>query len=225
MKSSLIRAIISLIAGILLVKYRVDMVKWLTISIGAMFFISGVISVVYYFVANKKSQKLPSEQKSNDPEVAPVLVNKPTLPIVGLGCAILGIILALMPTTFVTYIVYVFAAIIILGAVGEYVALLTNNSVVRDFEKETKIVAEVSFGFKYWIMPTLLLLFGIIAILYPQGIASAPFLFMGIALIVYGVSVLINAVKFLSARKKISKKRKAILIIKEEEPVIVEDVQ
>ena len=80
MKSSLIRAIISLIAGILLVKYRVDMVKWLTISIGAMFFISGVISVVYYFVANKKSQKLLSEQKSNDPEVAPVLVNKPTLP-------------------------------------------------------------------------------------------------------------------------------------------------
>lgn len=221
MKSSLIRAIISLIAGILLVKYRVDMVKWLTISIGAMFFISGVISVVYYFVANKKSQKLLSEQKSNDPEVAPVLVNKPTLPIVGLGCAILGIILALMPTTFVTYIVYVFAAIIILGAVGEYVALLTNNSVVRDFEKETKIVAEVSFGLKYWIMPTLLLLFGIIAILYPQGIASAPFLFMGIALIVYGVSVLINAVKFLSARKKINRKRKAILIIKEEEPVIL----
>jgi len=210
MKTSLLRAVIAIVAGALMMKYRVDMVTWLTISIGALFFLSGVIAVIYYFVARSRARQS-ALGKMSSPDGAPSApVREPSLPIVGIGCAILGVILALMPATFVTYIVYVFAAIIILGAIGEYVALATINGIVKEYESQTAAASEVRCGYKYWIIPTLLLLFGIVAILYPQGIASAPFLFMGIAMIVYGLSEIINGIKFFSMRRHISRRRRLL---------------
>jgi threonine/homoserine/homoserine lactone efflux protein len=211
MKSSILRALIALIAGILMIEYREDMVKWLTISLGAVFFLSGVISVVYYFVAKGKVQKAMSEADAETGEAAAAPLHKPTFPIVGIGCVILGIILALMPTTFITYIVYVFAALLILGAIGEYVSLIATNSAVRDFERRTLRAAGVRCGVRYWVIPTLLLLFGIVAIIYPQAIASAPFLFIGIAMIIYAVAVIINAVKFFYMKRNLNKMLQALI--------------
>lgn len=211
MKSSIIRALIALVAGILMIEYREDMVKWLTISLGAIFFLSGIISVVYYFVAKGKAEKAMSEENSKNGEAAVMPSRKPTFPIVGIGCVILGIILSMMPTTFITYIVYIFAALLILGAIGEYALLIANNGAVRDFERRTSRAAGVRCGVRYWIIPTLLLLFGIVAIIYPQAIASAPFLFIGIAMIIYAVSVIINAIKFFYMKRNLNKMLQALL--------------
>ena len=40
--------------GVLLIKYREETVTWLTIVIGILFFLSGVISCVAYFVARRR---------------------------------------------------------------------------------------------------------------------------------------------------------------------------
>ena len=98
---------------------------------------------------------------------------KPTFPIVGLGSLILGLILALMPNTFVQSLMYILAAILI--------------------------------GFYYWIMPALTLLIGIVAIVSPSSIASAPLFVIGWSMIVYGIVELTNAIKLHQLRRSIER--------------------
>lgn len=207
MKTSLARVLVAAIAGILMIQYREDMVTWLTICIGAMFFLSGVISVVYYFVVKSRIEKqlLLQSAAGNDEAGMAAPLHKPTIPIVGIGCAILGAILALMPTTFITYTVYIFAAMVILGAIGEYVSLIVGMRNIREFENSTGVAVSVKCGVIFWIIPTLLLIFGIVAIVHPASIASAPFMFLGIALIVYAVAALVNAIKLFAVRRHLKK--------------------
>ncbi len=207
MKTSLARVLVAAIAGILMIQYREDMVTWLTICIGAMFFLSGVISMVYYFVVKSRIEKqlLLQNAADNNEETSATPLHRPTLPIAGIGCAILGIILALMPTTFITYTVYIFAAMVILGAIGEYVSLIVGMRNIRDFESSTGAIVSVKCGVIFWIIPTLLLIFGIVAIIYPASIASAPFMFLGIAMIAYAVAALVNAIKLFSVRRHLKK--------------------
>ena len=203
MKLSFARLVIAAVAGILMIKYREDMVTWLTILLGAMFFLSGIISVVYYFVMCNKRQKMLLEQGTGNTEN--VTMRKPALPIGGIGCAILGAILALMPSTFISYTVSIFAALIICGALGEYAALLVSNNNIRDYEDSTSTTTGIKCGVIYWIIPTLLLIFGIVAIVWPKSIASAPFLFLGIAMIVYAVGTLVNMLKLYSVKRRLHK--------------------
>lgn len=205
MKTSIARILVAAIAGILMIKYREDMVTWLTISIGAMFFLSGVISVIYYFVARSRWQKMLLIHSVDDSGMPNAPLRKPTLPVAGIGCAILGVILALMPSTFITYTVYVFAAILVVGAIGEYAALIVGRNSIRDFEDRTATAAGLRCGIIYWVIPTLLLVFGIVAIVWPTTIASAPFLFMGIAMIAYAVGALVNTVKLYAVKRRLSK--------------------
>lgn len=207
MKTSLARVLVAAIAGALMIEYREEMVTWLTICIGAMFFLSGIISVVYYFVVKSRVEKqllLQSAAGNTDADSAAPL-HKPTIPIAGIGCTILGAILALMPTTFITYTVYIFAAMIILGAIGEYVSLIVGMRNIRDFENKSGIAVSIKCGVIFWIMPTLLLIFGIVAIVYPKSIAEAPFLFFGIALLVYAIASLLDTIKLYMVRHHLKK--------------------
>ena len=51
LRSSLIRAVCSLIVGVLLIQYPDATVTWITVAIGSLFVLSGVISCVAYIVA------------------------------------------------------------------------------------------------------------------------------------------------------------------------------
>ncbi len=141
MRASILRAIIAIAAGVLMIMYREEMVKWLTIAIGVLFFLSGLISIVSYCVRRNQ-------------------YDREMFPIVGIGCAVLGIILALMPATVDKYLVYVFALILILGAINQFALLLTANSLLRNFEKSFEEKVVVRCGYGYWILPILLFLFG-----------------------------------------------------------------
>ena len=180
MQSSLVRSLCAIIVGALLVKYREQTVTWMTIAIGVLFFLSGVVSCATYFAARRNSDM---------PQVFDV---KPQFPIVGLGSLILGLILALMPTVFVGFLMYILAAILILGAVGQFVSLASVSRMAH-------------IGFYFWIMPSLTLLVGIIAVVYPQGIASAPLFVIGWCLMLYGVVECVNAIKMHQLRKQLEK--------------------
>ena len=111
---------------------------------------------------------------------------------VGMGCMILGLILALMPQTFVHFLVYIISAFLIIGAIQQFVTL----AVAR---------RDASVGFFYWVMPTLLLIVGGIALFKPTTFATAPLFFIGWFLMIYGVVECINALKARSNRKKAEK--------------------
>jgi uncharacterized membrane protein HdeD (DUF308 family) len=185
MQSSLVRSLCAIIVGALLVKYREQTVTWMTIAIGVLFFLSGVVSCAAYFAARRNSE-MPQVFDANGKQLTGL---KPQFPIVGLGSLILGLILALMPTVFVNFLMYILAAILILGAVSQFVNLATVSRIAR-------------IGFYFWVMPSLILLIGIIAVLYPQSIASAPLFVIGWCLILYGVVECVNAVKIHKLRKQ-----------------------
>ena len=117
-QTAFIRAIIAVVVGLLLIKYREDTVTWITIIIGVLFIISGLISCIVYLV-NRNAKPTAAV----DVEGRPISLNKPTFPVVGIGSLVLGVVLAAFPNLVVNWMVYIFGAILIFGAVGQYVTL------------------------------------------------------------------------------------------------------
>ena len=176
--SSLLRALCAIAVGALLVKYREQTVEWITIAIGVLFFVSGVFSCVTYFVARGKKQDI----EVYDADGRKLTGTRPLFPIVGLGSLILGIVLTIMPTAFVSYLMYLLAAILILGAVSQFVNLIAASRLAH-------------IGVYFWVMPALTLLVGVIALISPASIASAPLFVIGWAMMVYGAVEILNAIK------------------------------
>lgn len=184
LQSSFFRALCAIVVGALLIKYREETVTWITIAIGVLFFVSGVISCASYLSARRHAD----DPQVFDTEGRQLTGLRPVFPIVGLGSLILGVILALMPGTFITSLVYVLAAILILGAVGQFVSLAAANKHVR-----------LAWG--WWVMPSILLIVGIVAVVRPQAIATAPLFVIGWAMMAYGAVEVVNALKIHRIRK------------------------
>ena len=115
-QSSIFRALCAIVVGALLVKYREQTVTWITIAIGVIFFVSGVISTVAYLSAKRQATKEGVEiyDAKGNRLTRPV----PPFPIVGIGSIILGAWLALFPNSFVNGLMFVLAGMLILGALN-----------------------------------------------------------------------------------------------------------
>lgn len=187
-QSSIFRALCAIATGALLVKYREETVTWMTITIGTVFFISGVISCVAWFSARRKSPDVEIYDAQGRPLAAPA----PSFPIVGMGSIILGGMLALAPNTFVNGLVYVLAAILILGALNLFFNLATATKFAH-------------IGCAWWVLPAVILLVGLVAVVKPSAIASMPLLVIGWGMMVYGVVELTNAIKLRQCRNSYEK--------------------
>ena len=188
LRSSIFRAVCAIIVGALLVKYREQTVTWITVLIGVIFLVSGIISITAWFSAKRKGGT--GDVDIYDAQGNLLTPPVPPFPIVGLGSVILGAVLALFPNSFVNGLMYILAAMLILGALSQFFSL----TAARRFAK---------IGFVWWIVPTLVLLVGLVAIVKPSFIASAPLLVLGWCMIVYGVVDLIDAIKIQQCRKKL----------------------
>lgn len=183
-QSSVVRALSGIIVGMLLVKYREQTVTWITVAIGVLFFVSGVFSCATYLVARSKKDDI----QVFDADGRQLTGLTPTFPIAGIGSLVLGLILAIMPGTFIASLMYILAAMLILGAVSQITNLVAASRVAR-------------IGIYFWIMPILTLLIGIVAFVAPSSIATAPLFVIGWAMIVYGAVELVNALKIYQLRR------------------------
>lgn len=179
LQSSVFRAICAIVIGALLVKFPDNTVTGITVAIGVLFLLSGILSCLTYIQAKRHV----SEYKIYDAEGKLVAGDKPTFPIVGIGSIILGLILALMPASFVTALMYVIGIVLVLGAINQFMALLSGRR-----------YGSVSLW--YWIMPTLILLTGLFVMLKPLAPLAMAMMVLGWATLVYGVVELVNALKF-----------------------------
>lgn len=186
LRSSAFRAICAIIIGALLIMYPDNTVTGITIAIGVLFFISGIISVLTYIQARRHV----SDYKIYDADGNLISGEKPTFPVVSIGSIILGLILALTPTTFVSALMYIIGIILVLGAISQFMALIAG----RRFGH---------VGFLFWILPTLILLTGLYVMLKPLAPLNMAMLVLGWCMLVYGVAELINALKFYSDKKKL----------------------
>src|SRR5574344_928289 len=188
LESHFFRAVAAAIIGALLIEYREQTVTWITIAIGILFFLSGVFSIVTYYSARKNADG----PQLFDAEGKQLMGKKPAFPIVGIGSVILGGILALMPNPFITGLTFLLASMLILGAISQ----LVNLAAAKKFAR---------IGIFYWIIPSLLLLVGLVAIIHPTAIASAPLFVIGWCLLIYGVIEAVNALKVYACRKSFEK--------------------
>ena len=178
LQTFLFRAACAAIVGYLLVMYRTEMVRWITIASGALFLVSGLTSVIAYFTEKHRAES-DGERKS---------IMMPTFPIVGTGSMILGAVLMLMPASFVTGMMYSLAAILILGAVNQFVHLIS-------------ILRHTRIPFLFWLFPTVVLLLGIYMIARPQEMSALPFRILGWGLMVYAAFEIVCGIKVYSTRR------------------------
>lgn len=207
LQSSLFRSISAIAIGILLIKYPDNTVTWITVAIGVLFLLSGIISLVVYMNARKNV----SEYKITDAEGNIVSGEKPTFPLVGVGSIILGALLALTPNVFITALMYIIGAILILGAINQYMNLVN----ARKYGK---------IGFGYWIFPSVILIIGLYVIIKPMVPVSLAMLILGWCSLLYGVTEMINSMKFYSDKRKLRQAQEIPVAeeIIEEAPAITE---
>ena len=198
--SSIFRAVCAIIVGVLLIQYREQTVTWMTFAIGVLFFLSGVISLASYWAAKRNAEKMQGQILS-DSNGKPIMGMMPKFPLVSVGSLILGLLLALMPQVFIAWLMFILAFILILGALTQFVNLASAAKMGR-------------VGILFWLFPSVLLLLGLLTIIKPSAIASAPLLIIGWGMLIYGVVELLNAFK-ISNNKRIWLKNQQKLDSKE----------
>ena len=195
---SAIRAIIVLVTGFLLVRYREETMTWMTITVGILFLLSGLVScIAYYFEKEKVAKKTAKAEQQEGQEEENL--KSPSFPIAGVGSIALGIILAVMPNTFITWVVYILAALLILGAVNQFMNLARSRQYAR-------VPAYM------WLFPTVILAIAILLISKPIETAQLPLLVLGWAFMYYGVLEFILIIRMYLVRKSYEKAEEAKVV-------------
>jgi len=183
-QSSIFRAVCAIVIGALIIKYPDQGVTWLTMAIGGLFLLSGIIALLAFWQAKRHA----NEYTITDREGRVISGTQPTFPIVGLGSVILGLVLILTPNAFINGLMYMLAAVLILGGITQLMSLLS-----------ARRLGSIPFGF--WVCPSLILLTGLFVIFKPMESAELPLLILGWCSILYGVIELINTLKIYNIRK------------------------
>ena len=195
---SAIRAIIVLVTGFLLVRYREETMTWMTITVGILFLLSGLVScIAYYFEKEKVAKKTATAEQQEGQEEENL--KSPSFPIAGVGSIALGIILAVMPNTFITWVVYILAALLILGAVNQFMNLARSRQYAR-------------VPVYMWLFPTVILAIAILLISKPIETAQLPLLVLGWAFMYYGVLEFILIIRMYLVRKSYEKAEDAKVV-------------
>ena len=188
--SILLRSIGAIIIGVLLIKYSNNAVLWLTILIGVIFLLSGLVSCITYLTG--RNRKGIDGIQILDATGRDIMPARPSFPIIGLGSLLLGGLLTFAPSLFINFLVYGLALILILGALNQFFNLSSASRIVK-------------IGLFWWIVPALILLTGLIALVKPSIIATAPLYIVGWCMIVYGVVEMINNIKISRCRRDYAK--------------------
>lgn len=187
---SILRACCAIAGGVVLVQYREQAVMWITVGIGIVFFISAVISFIDYLALRKNSEEQVELYDAQGRKLGQRRQRR--FPVVAVGCGILGSVMALSPGTFVGGLMFVLAALLIAGGAYQLFSLSLATRFAR-------------VGLVWWVLPVVILLVGMVALIKPSAIASAPLLIIGWCLMVYGVVDLIDALKIRRCKKQFDK--------------------
>lgn len=196
---SAIRAIIVLVTGFLLVRYREETMTWMTITVGILFLLSGLVSCIAYYFEKEKVAKKTVKAEQQEGQQEEENLKSPSFPIAGVGSIALGIILAVMPNTFITWVVYILAALLILGAVNQFMNLARSRQYAR-------------VPVYMWLFPTVILAIAILLISKPIETAQLPLLVLGWAFMYYGVLEFILIIRMYLVRKSYEKAEEAKVV-------------
>ena len=196
---SAIRAIIVLVTGFLLVKYREETMTWMTITVGILFLLSGLVSCMVYYFEKEKVAKKTAKAEQQDGQQEEENLKSPSFPIAGIGSIVLGIILAVIPNTFMTGVIYILAALLILGAINQFMNLARSRQYAH-------------VPFYLWLFPTVILVVAILLISKPMEAAALPLLVIGWAFMYYGVLEFALIIRMYLVRRAFEKAEDAKIV-------------
>lgn len=198
---SAVRAIIVLVTGFLLVKYREDTMTWMTITVGVLFLISGLVACMLYYFEKEKVAKKTVKAALQEGQQEEEDLKSPSFPIAGVGSIVLGIILAVMPNTFTTWMVYILSALLILGAVNQFMNLARSRQYAR-------------VPVYMWIFPTISMVVAILLISRPIETDALFFTLkvIGWAFMYYGVLEFVLIIRMYLVRKAYDKAEAAKVV-------------
>ena len=164
--NALLRAVCALIVGVLLVKDPISMTTVIVRFIGGVFVFLGLVQTISA-LADQRSQGA---------------LQHAFLPFAGMGSILLGVLLLIMPATFVSFLMYILGFMLVFLGFGQIVTLISNRQVVP---------------LRWWVfvVPVLLLGAGLFILLKPLTSASLPFIILGVGCLAYGVSELYYALR------------------------------
>ncbi|MBP3776180.1 MAG: DUF308 domain-containing protein [Prevotella sp.] len=206
LQSSIFRALCSIAIGILLLKYPDNSVTWLTMAIGILFLLSGIIALISYWNARRHA----GEYTITDAEGNIISGSQPAFPLVGIGSVILGLTLVLSPDMFVQWLMYILGAMLILGSINQLIVLV----VARRYG---------SIGAFFWIAPILIFIAGIVIFVKPMKSAELPMIILGWCMLLYGVTETINSLMVYSLRRKMEQQQKEAANGLEAEEIVTEE--
>ena len=198
---SAVRAIIVLVTGFLLVKYREDTMTWMTITVGVFFLISGLVACMVYYFEKEKVAKKTAKAALQEGQQEEEDLKSPSFPIAGVGSIVLGIILAVMPNTFTTWMVYILSALLILGAVNQFMNLARSRQYAR-------------VPVYMWVFPTISMVVAILLISRPIETDALFFTLkvIGWAFMYYGVLEFVLIIRMYLVRKAYDKAEAAKVV-------------
>lgn len=198
---SAVRAIIVLVTGFLLVKYREDTMTWMTITVGVLFLISGLVACILYYFEKEKVAKKSAKAALQEGQQEEEDLKSPSFPIAGVGSIVLGIILAVMPNTFTTWMVYILSALLILGAVTQFMTLARSRQYAR-------------VPVYMWVFPTVSMVVAILLISRPIETDALFFTLkvIGWAFMYYGVLEFVLIIRMYLVRKAYDKAEAAKVV-------------
>ena len=172
---------------------------WMTITVGILFLLSGLVSCIAYYFEKEKVAKKTAKAEQQEGQQEEENLKSPSFPIAGVGSIVLGIILAVMPNTFITWVVYILAALLILGAVNQFMNLARSRQYAR-------------VPVYMWLFPTVILATAILLISKPIETAQLPLLVLGWAFMYYGVLEFILIIRMYLVRKSYEKAEDAKVV-------------
>lgn len=124
LRISIIRAIAAVVVGVLLLKYDAAVLKGLTIVVGVMFLIAGVVSLVGWVNGRRRKPALRAYD-NGDGSSAANDGGQPMFPIAGLGSLLLGLILSLTRSDdYLEWALYLLGSVLVLGALNQLMNLM-----------------------------------------------------------------------------------------------------
>ena len=185
LRISIIRVIAAVVAGILLLKYDDSVLKGLTIALGIMFLIAGLVSLIGWMNARRQKadfRAYDNGKKSDD--------SQPMFPIVGLGSVLLGCILSLTETeAYRIWAMYLIAAVFILGALN----LIMNVVSARKMESVEDWM---------WLPPIAIVIASVVAMLKGLVPPKTTTTILGITAFVYALVEIVYSIKFYQIKQR-----------------------
>ena len=164
---AMLRGIAALLIGILLVFWSQNAVMYLIMAVGCLFLIPGLLSLLAYI-----RQTSPEGNRSFG-----------WSQVLGIGSILFGLCLIVSPVFFEKSLMYALGIILSYAGLSEIIQL----TVARQWTR-------VPVGF--YVTPVLVMLVGIFILFNPIESANVPFIILGIGCMVYGLSDMVNVIKF-----------------------------